>query len=178
MTDLPAQQPRILIAGMGNVLHGDDGFGIRVVQELATHQLPGHVVLLEAGIAGIHLVQTLFDGYEMLLLVDAGLQDKKPGTLFLLRPEVPDLTDYTPDERRAIVADTHVTVPARAFVMARSLGVLPAHLYMLGCQPASYELGIGLSAPVRAAVPDAVEKILDILETFEVPLTETRKVHP
>ena len=78
---------KILVAGMGNILRGDDGFGIRVVEKLAEiSKLPAGVEIYEAGIGGIALVQELMNGYDALVVVDAVEKGAKAGTLFVVEP--------------------------------------------------------------------------------------------
>lgn len=153
---------RVLVAGVGNVLQGDDGFGVRVVQELARRTgLPPYVSVIEVGIGGMSLVQELFAGYSALVVVDAVDRGGKPGTIYLLESEVPDLDNMSAEEREDHLADMHLATPARAFVLAKGLGVLPPHVYILGCQPHSIEdLSIGLSEEVEGAVAPAVERLL------------------
>ena len=87
--------PRVLVAGIGNVLHGDDGFGVAVAQRLAQRpDLPPNVKVVETGIGGISLVQELFDGYDVLLMVDAVDRRGAPGQIFLLETQVQDLREW------------------------------------------------------------------------------------
>lgn len=153
---------RILVAGVGNVLHADDGFGVMVVQELAQNAgLPANVKVMEVGIGGINLVQELLDGYEVLFIVDAVERGGTPGTLYLLEPQVPASEQSVFEQRNTFLADMHLATPSKTLVMAKALGVLPPRVYILGCQPTSYEeLRIGLSEPVQAAVAKAVERLL------------------
>lgn len=155
-------KPRVLVAGMGNDLRRDDGFGIEVARRFAEKGGMEGVRSFEAGIAGVGLVQELMDGYEALVIVDAVDRDEPPGTVYLLEAEVPYLSAYTDQERRDFLADTHYTVPSKALVLARALGVLPPRAYILGCQPGDRELGMGLSGPVEEAVEEAVERLRDL----------------
>lgn len=162
--------PRMLVAGMGNVLEGDDGFGVRALERLeqvaAAGELPANVVLTEVGIGGLHLVQTLMDGYDALIVIDAVDRGGTPGTVYLLEPTVPGPDELTEEERASFLANMHYTVPAKAFLMARALGVLPDRVLLVGCQPAGLELGIGLSAVVEAAVTEAVARVLEMSADF------------
>lgn len=153
---------RILVAGVGNVLHADDGFGVVVVQELAQRpDLPANVKVLEIGIGGISLVQELLDGYDVLFIVDAVERGGLPGTLYLLEPSVPDTHQSVFEQRHSFLADMHLATPSKTMVMAKALGVLPPRVYILGCQPTNYdELRIGLSAPVQHAVVPGIERLL------------------
>lgn len=157
---------KVLIAGMGNVLEWDDGWGIVVVQRLARHpDLPANARVVEIGIGGVNLVQELFDGYGALLIVDAAERGGLPGTIYLLEPEVPDLARWPFEQRQDFLADMHYTNPSKALVLARALGVLPPKVFILGCQPTPIEgLGIGLSEPVDSAVEQGVARLLTAIK--------------
>ena len=161
---------RLLIGGMGNVLRGDDGFGVAVAREAAERCWSGaalDVEVAEVGIGGLHLVQELQEGYDALVIVDAVERGAEPGRLFVLEPTVPDARELEADERRSIVAETHQTVPARVMLMARALEVLPPEVRILGCQPADVEeLDMELSPAVAGAVPRALESLAGLVEAF------------
>lgn len=151
---------RVLVAGMGNVLRSDDGFGVAVAQALEERTLPPEVTLIEVGTGGIHLVQELLDGYDALVIVDAVDRGAEPGSVFLLEAEVPELERFPEEERGALLADMHYTVPSRALIVAKALGALPPRAWILGCQPAEGERpGLELSRAVRDAVPRAVDRL-------------------
>jgi hydrogenase maturation protease len=160
------QSRRVLVVGFGNVLNGDDGFGVAVLQRLAQQpELPPGVTLLEVGIGGMSLIHALQDGYDALLLVDAVDRGGVPGTTYLLEPEVPDLAALPFEQRQDFLADMHLATPARALLLARALGVLPPTVYLLGCQPAVYEdLALGLSAAVAGAVEISVARLITELQ--------------
>ena len=165
--------PRVLVAGIGNVLHGDDGFGVAVAQRLAQRpDLPPNVKVVETGIGGISLVQELFDGYDVLLMVDAVDRRGAPGMIFLLETQVQDLREWPQEQRQEFLANMHMTTPTRALVLARALGVLPPSVYMLGCQPELFdELVIGLSPAVESAVELSVDRLIGELHRLtNVPL--------
>jgi len=155
-------RPRVLVAGMGNDLRRDDGFGIEVVRRLSGAGLPEGVRLYEAGIAGIGLVQELVDGYEALVVVDAADRGEPPGTVSLLEAEVPKPEELTAEDRRELAADMHAAVPSKALILARALGVLPPRVYILGCQPQDRGLGMGLSTPVERGAAEAVERLREL----------------
>lgn len=159
-----ARPPRVLVAGMGNLLHEDDGFGPRVVEALAAAELPRNVTLLDAGIGGIHLVQELMGGYDALILVDAVDREGTPGTIYVLEPTVPGPEAFEGEGRDGFLADTHYAVPAKALILARALGVLPERVYILGCQPVRTELGLAMSETVSRAVQEGVAGIHRLLE--------------
>jgi len=140
---------RILVAGVGNVLRGDDGFGPAVVERLA--DLPSGVEVIETGIGGVALLQELMDGYDGLVLIDAVDQNAPSGTVFAIEPDVGEAEH---------VADVHLANPERVLTMAKSMGCLPERVLIVGCQPAGIdELGAGLSKPVKRAVPAAAARV-------------------
>jgi hydrogenase maturation protease len=157
-------KPRVLVAGMGNDLRQDDGFGIVVVRRFEAAGAPEGVRVYESGIAGIGLVQELMDGYEALVIVDATDRDAEPGTVFLLEAEVPAQEELTEESRQEFLADTHLTVPSQALTLASALSILPSSVYILGCQPKECGLGMELSQPVERSVTEAVERLRILLE--------------
>ena len=148
---------RVLVAGMGNVLRRDDGFGVEVARRLANDaSLSDTAKVIEVGIGGIHLVQELMTGYDALVVIDAVERGTDPGTVHLLAADVPDLAEWSEDQRGDFLADTHYTTPAKAMILAKALGVLPPRVFILGCQPAdAADLGIGLSKAVEESVVQA-----------------------
>ncbi len=154
----PSQVPhpggRTLIAGVGNVLLGDDGFGVEVIRRLQScGDLPAGVWLIETGIGGISLVQELLSGYGLLVVVDAVQQQRPAGSCSLQEMSVPELRSLPQRERTALLADTHYANPARALSLAGALDALPARVYLLGCQAdPRRDFGPGLSPAVQAAV--------------------------
>ena len=146
----------ILVAGVGNVLHGDDGFGVELAWRLAKRTWPDGVKVIETGIGGMTLVQDLMQGYDALLLLDAHRSGAAPGTVRLLEPALPDLSALDPHELRDYFADTHYATPLRALALLERLGRLPRKIAVIGCEPLCHEaLAIGLSAPVAAALERA-----------------------
>jgi hydrogenase maturation protease len=155
---------RVLVACVGNVLRGDDGFGQAVEQRLvADGPLPPGVDLIETGIGGMGIVQQLMQGYDMLIVVDAVDRGAAPGTLFVLEPEVRDPATLPMDEWRERFSNLHLAEPARVFLLARALGVLPPRVLLVGCQPlACDEFSQALSPPVAAAVGLAVGRVREL----------------
>lgn len=154
---------RTLVAGIGNLLRGDDGFGPAVVRALIeTKTIPETMRAVEMGIGGIALVHELMNGYDSLVIVDAVDRGGAPGTLYVLDVTVPEVGDLSPAERHELTGDMHQAVPERALVVARAAGVLPPRIRIIGCQPLETdEFSTDLSAPVAAAVPLAIAAILE-----------------
>src|SRR5215472_11988405 len=78
---------RVLVAGVGNIFLGDDGFGVEVARRLARLDLPDWVAVGDYGISGMHLAYDLADGVETAILVDAMPRGGEPGTVYVVEPE-------------------------------------------------------------------------------------------
>jgi hydrogenase maturation protease len=146
---------RLLVACVGNVLRGDDGFGPAVADRMG--DLPAGVDVVETGIGGVALLQELMAGCDGLVLVDATDRGAEPGTLFVLEPHV---------EEAVHVPDVHLANPDRVLSLAQALGCLPSRVLLVGCQPGGQELGEGLSPSVQRAVGVAVEEVRATVEEW------------
>ena len=147
---------RILVAGVGNLLRGDDGFG-PAVAELLGH-LPEGADVVETGIGGIALLQEIMAGCDGLILIDAVDRGAPPGTVFVLEPEVGEGVHQP---------DVHLANPDRVLSMAKTMGFLPDRVRIIGCQPEDVdELCQGLSPVVQRALPHAVRKIEETVHAW------------
>jgi hydrogenase maturation protease len=146
---------RILVAGVGNIFLGDDGFGVEVIQRLARRPQPECVRITDFGIRSFDLAYALLDDYDATLLVDTLSRGEAPGTLYVLEPDLSRLDDPTPE-----TIEAHSMEPVKVLQLVRALGGQPKRLMVLGCEPASFgpdEQGqIGLSAALQAALDPAV----------------------
>lgn len=151
---------RILIAGVGNLLRGDDGFGVRVVHRLERRSLPEGVRVVEVGISGISLVRELTAGYDACVIVDCIDRGAAAGTLFVLEtlPE-PEPIDIERLRREGI--DMHYVEPSRALLLAQALGARPRKAYVVGCQPQNTE---ELTDKLSDVVDCAAERAVGIVE--------------
>jgi hydrogenase maturation protease len=150
---------RVLVAGIGNIFLSDDGFGVEVARRLRTRPVPDGVRVDDFGIRGVHLAYELLDGYDVLVMVDAVPMGEPPGTVTLLEPEV----ETGRDDEDPPVFEAHGMSPAVVLDLVAGLGGHVDRILIVGCEPASTDEGIGLSAPVAAAVEpaaDAVERLL------------------
>lgn len=160
---LPAvPKPSILVAGIGNIFLGDDAFGVEVVRRLAERELPESVRVSDFGIRGFDLVYALQDGYETTILVDACPHGQPPGTLSVIEP---DLKAFDEAELPQATVEAHAMHPMNVLRMARAMNIEVKRVLLVGCEPATLggeEGQMGMSAPVEAAVEDAV-KLLESL---------------
>ncbi len=147
---------RILVAGVGNVFLRDDAFGVEVVKLLAERPQPPGVQIKDYGIRGVHLVYELLDGYDLFVLIDAAPRGEVPGTVSVLEVELP-----SPDAQPII--DAHSLTPDAIFGLLSSLGGHPGRNLVVACEPAVVDEGMGLTDPVREALPHAVRAVEEIL---------------
>ncbi|MDX3311739.1 hydrogenase maturation protease [Streptomyces sp. ME08-AFT2] len=174
MTPSAPPDARTLVAGIGNVFLCDDGFGVETARRLAERELPARTEVVDIGVRGVHLAYQLLDGYDTLVLVDATARGEAPGTLYVIEH---DVAGVTPSPAAAAM-DGHRMTPDTVLAL---LGALcagtgtepPRRVLVVGCEPASVEEGIGLSAPVSDAVPRAVRLIEDLLRNSEPPAERT-----
>jgi hydrogenase maturation protease len=142
---------RVLVAGIGNVFLGDDGFGCEVARRLRKIDLGPDVSVVDYGIRGLHLAYDLLDPPELLIVADALGRAEPPGTVFVLDP---DLDALPPGD-----ANPHgMDLPA-VFNQVRALGSTLDRVRVVGCVPARLEESMGLSPEVEAAVEVAAQRI-------------------
>lgn len=152
---------RVLVAGMGNVFLGDDGFGVEVASRLARQPRPANVRVLDAGIRARDLAYELVDGdYEMAILIDAAARGGAPGTLYVIEPTVADAHVRV---RPVIGLDGHAMTPDATLSFVHALGGTPTRILILGCEPQCVDDGVGLSAPVSLAVDQAVGMVQELI---------------
>jgi hydrogenase maturation protease len=180
---------KTLIAGVGNIFLGDDGFGVEVATRLAGVDLPDGVKVVDYGIRGMHLAYDLANGYDAAILIDATPRGGVPGTIYVIEPDLgsgpaagtgseADAVDADAsdgDAAGAVVADpvdanplfnAHGMQPDVVFGMLDMLGGgRPDRILVVGCEPASVDYGMGLSDAVTASVDEAVQVVLELVAT-------------
>ena len=154
---------RVLVAGIGNIFLGDDGFGVEVVKRLAGRDLPEGVEVRDFGIRGMDLAYALDDGYDLVVFVDATPRGGEPGIVYLIEPEIEDGGEVS--------LDTHGMDPVKVIKLSRALGAGPTRTLVVGCEPQVILSGenhddmlMELSEPVRAAVEEAARLVESVVE--------------
>jgi hydrogenase maturation protease len=156
----PVAGPRVLVAGIGNLFLGDDGFGVEVAAQLASTALAARVHVEDYGIRGMDLAYALA-GYDVAILVDAVPRGEPPGTLYVIEPDLDEV---------ASGFDAHGMDPVKVLALARELGGPLPRVLVVGCEPATRMTGeedevvAELSEPVRAAVGEAVRLIESLVD--------------
>jgi hydrogenase maturation protease len=160
---------RVLIAGIGNVFLGDDGFGVALAGRLAQRELPAGVEVVDFGIRGMDLAYAMQDAYDAVLLLDATPRGERPGTLYVIEPEL--------EEGEAAI-DTHGMDPVKVLALARALGGRPPRTLVVGCEPQTRmsdddeHVVAELSEPVRLALDEAARLVESLLAELTEPDTE------
>jgi hydrogenase maturation protease len=151
----------ILVAGIGNIFLGDDGFGSEVVRRLAARPRPAGVRIADFGIRGLHLAFELLEHpNDTTILVDLTPRGGEPGTVYLIEPDLEAFAGLAGSGP----ADAHGMTPDAVFALLRTMGGMPGRVWIVGCEPLSTEDEIGLSPPVERAVDEAVRLVLEVLE--------------
>jgi hydrogenase maturation protease len=136
---------RILVAGVGNIFFGDDGFGPAVARQLAAEPIVD-AKIEDYGIRGLHLAYELLSGYDRAFLIDAVPRGGEPGTLYVLEPEMSEST-AAPDAHRMDLENV--------FALTRTIGGDVPPITIVGCEPSGSQETIELSDPVRRAIAPA-----------------------
>jgi hydrogenase maturation protease len=145
----------VLVAGIGNIFLSDDGFGPEVARRLATRELPEGVKVVDYGIRGMHLAYDLLDGYDGLVIVDTLPRKGKPGDVVVLQ--------VGPDDLGTGDFDAHGMEPVSVLASLGSMGGELPPTYIVGCEPADLDEGMGLSPEVEAAIDRAIDAVLGVL---------------
>jgi hydrogenase maturation protease len=163
---------KILVAGVGNIFLGDDGFGVEVAQALSKRQLPETVTVKDFGIRGFDLAYALLDPWDGVIIVDALPRGGAPGTLYVIEPDRSDAgkADINP----------HGMDPVRVLNLAASLGAISARILVVGCEPKDFgdelEGRMGLSSPVQAVVEEACNTVLELAASWRANSTQLETV--
>lgn len=146
-----------LVLGVGNLLLKDEGVGIHVIQALEKEDLPSHVHLMDGGTGGLHLVSWL-QGYDHLIMIDATLDNRPPGTVRLIRPHY--AADFPP------LMSAH-EIGLKDMIDAMILtGDLPeTHLIVVSAAQIN-EVGLDLTPEVEAVIPEVIRIIRKVISSF------------
>ena len=152
---------RILVAGLGNVFEGDDGFGVEVVRRLAGRSWPDGVEVRDFGIRGVHLAYQLLETYDLVVIVDAVHRDGEPGTVYVIEHGV-DENAPAPAEDAALM-DAHDLAPDGVLALVPRLGGTLCRVVVVGCEPESITPSMALSPVVAGSVEVAAGLVTDIV---------------
>lgn len=147
---------RVLVAGIGNIFFSDDGFGSETARQLSQRALPAGVSVVDYGIRGMHLAYDLLEGYDALIIVDAMPGNGEPGDV--------NVIEVGPEDLGSGELDAHGMEPTAVLSGLEKLGGSLPRTYVVGCQPADIDEGMGLSPPVTGAVDRAIAAVFELFE--------------
>ena len=151
---------KVLIAGVGNIFLGDDGFGVEVARALSRRQLPEGVSVRDFGIRGFDLAYALLDAWDLVIIADAVSRGETAGTLFVIEPERKGPGSANTE------LNPHGMDPVRVLSLAASMGTISAQVLVVGCEPHDFgdelEGRMGLSSPIQGVVEAACDMILEL----------------
>ncbi|MBS1811093.1 MAG: hydrogenase maturation protease [Acidobacteria bacterium] len=145
-------EKRILIAGIGNIFLGDDGFGVAVAQQLLQREITDNICVRDFGIRGFDLAMKLAENYDVVILVDAMARGGNPGDVYWLDLDLHELENHTE-------ITTHELTPLRALALGTAFGAIYQQVFIVGCEPLNLDEGMGLSEPIWQAIPEAISLI-------------------
>jgi hydrogenase maturation protease len=154
---MPDTNQEILILGIGNILLGDEGIGIHAVRELEKKSYPPHVIFLDGGTGGFQLL-SVFQQYKKIILIDATLDGREPGTVTLLEPK------YAMDFPQTLSAHD---IGLRDLVQSSALlGFLPEIFLVTVSITGNQPLSMDLSEKIRGSlitVENEVNKLVQAI---------------
>lgn len=151
---------KVLVAGVGNIFLGDDGFGVEVVRRLRDVELPAHTRVADYGIRGMHLAHDLAGAdHELTIMVDATQRGDPPGTVHVIELASASVLE-------TLLIDAHGMQPDVVLAMVRVLGGDPGRVLLVGCEALDLRHGMSLSPPVEHAVDTAVAVVRDLVTSY------------
>ncbi|MBI5756798.1 MAG: hydrogenase maturation protease [Nitrospirae bacterium] len=146
---------RLLILGLGNVLMGDDGIGIHIINELKKLNLPDSIDVIDGGTPGIELIDML-STYRNVILVDAIKYWK--GDSAGIKVVLPDDIRYREDDDYS-AHDIELTSVLR---LMRTLDLAMPEIKIIGMPAYNISPAIGISEECKRFIPEAIEFIMEI----------------
>jgi len=154
--DSPGVKPRVLVLGVGNLLLGDEGVGIHVIRRLQSKIRAENITIIDGGTGGYSLLE-YFEQADLVVVVDAALDDNPPGTISRVSPRF--ATDYPP------------TMVSHDVGLKDTLGALA----LLGKKPRLVLFSISIENPgsltlelspaIERAIPRVVKAVADFLKS-------------
>jgi hydrogenase maturation protease len=142
-----------LVLGLGNILLGDEGVGVRAVERLQSlYDFPDELRVLDGGTLGLDLLPYVEDA-DRLLLIDAVQAGREPGTI--LRLEGDQIPAFL-----AVKLSPHQMALPDLLAAARLRGHYPCEVVLWGVQPGPMSTTLDLSPRVAAQVDALVDRVL------------------
>jgi hydrogenase maturation protease len=139
----------MIVIGLGNEFRHDDAVGLIAARRLREYGLPS-----EEHEGDLATLMNRWKSADGVILIDAVTSGASPGTIHRLD------VSATPLKRGLFKSSTHTFDLADAVELARTLGALPARVYVLGLEVRDVSVGVGLSSEVESALPALLEEVL------------------
>lgn len=155
-------KPRITVLGVGNILFGDEGFGVRVIEKMRDRcEFPQEVNLVDGGVLGLNLLGTI-SAADYLIIVDAILNKGKPGDIYRLEG------DQIP--KRILAKNSlHQVDLLEALTLCQALDKAPETV-IIGVEPADIEtMQIEMTPIIQSKVDEMIDLVLAELDRLHVP---------
>ncbi|HAV10199.1 MAG TPA: hypothetical protein DCX22_01070 [Dehalococcoidia bacterium] len=148
---------RTIVLGLGNPILSDDGIGPRVIYDLQKQIDDPDIVLLEASLAGMDLMEMLV-GYDRAIIIDAMRTGGQPGTIYQLTPE-----DF-PTQRTDLTSQ-HQLGLLQALQLGKELSQpMPERIAIIAVEAEDiYTFSEEMTPSVKQAVPQVVGMVLSDL---------------
>lgn len=154
---MTARPQKIVIVGVGNILCGDEGVGVHVIEELKKHRLPDNVKVYDCGTAGLEVLE-LLDEADKAIIVDAVTAGMEPGKICHYK-----LSEINVEERKMTMLSLHELDLARAIKIGENAYKLPENIIIVGVEPKSLQFGMGLTKEIKEAIPRVVQYVLKLV---------------
>lgn len=144
---------RIVVLGVGNIIMGDEGVGVRCVERIeAAGLLPPGVITIDGGTSTNELLGDL-EGIDLLVIVDAVATGQPAGTLVRLEGDrIPSAFSNKLSPHQHGINDMLATLTF--------LGRAPQRVVLHGVTPHRMELGLELSPEIEAVVPQLIANVV------------------
>jgi len=153
--------PEVMILGIGSILYSDDGFGIRVIEQIERdYEFPDEVLVVDGGVLGINLLGVISKPNH-LVVVDAIRNRGNPGDLYRLEG------DAIPERIRA-KNSLHQVDFLEALTLCQVFDKVPQTV-IIGVEPEDYQtLSLALTPTVHARIEPVIRMVLDELTRLGV----------
>jgi hydrogenase maturation protease len=134
---------------------GDEGVEVDAIKRLESVGIPEGVVLLDGGTGGFHRL-SLFEEHECIIMIDATMDGKPPGTISLLEPR------FASDFPRSLSAHD---IGLRDLIESAALLRSPPRIHLITVTIDSLSsMTTELSLAVAHTLPGVVEAVLRLVE--------------
>ncbi len=153
---------KVALIGLGNILLGDEGFGVHFIRHLQEEFIfPPQVEIIDGGCAGLGLIN-IMRGFDVVYIFDIFKASEPPGTLRIFDWEtIENLAD-------AQLATVHQLGVKDALQIARFQGIVPEYFRAYAVVPQDLSTGIGLSETLQRVIPSVREELFNDLKQWHV----------